>query len=853
MNTSTETELAALPLSGSNWELCLPNPVAVPEVVAAAFAEGGSIPARVPGCVHDDLLAAGLIPDPFLGDNEAACVWIGHQLWRYQAQLPPVLAERVDLVADGLDTVAELSVDGAVVGAARDQHRRFRFDVTSKVGAGGRLRIDFSPVYDRAAAVAAAVGPLPTTLDLPFPYVRKMTSNFGWDWGPAVVTAGIWKDIRLETWATARLAHVRPLVSLPDPASRLGVVDVAVEVERTPARTSQVLVCSVEVAGRRASLELPPGTDAATLALEVPDVDLWWPHSLGGQPLYPLIVSLCDRDGRQLDARRTQVGFRSIILKTEVDDIGRGFTFSVNGRDVFATGFNWIPNDTLVARVSEDDYRARLADARDAGAIMLRVWGGGIFEKDEFYNVADEFGLMVWQDFLFGNAGYPETDEFAAEVEAEVRDNIERLVSHPSLALWNGGNEALWGFEEWGWRDVLQGRPWGRRYYLDLLPRLVAELDPTRPYWPGSPASEPVEAGAGSGVAANDPDHGCFHSWVAWNQTDYRGYATSAPRFVSEFGWCAPAAHATLAEALGTDHLASPRDPVLEAHNKAADGPAKINRWLERHFSSPRDTDQWHYLAQILQARAVGFGVDHWRGCWPRTAGALIWQLNDCWPAVSWAAVDSAGRRKPLWHQAKAAFATVRGTVDFGALGPVLAVSNFGLAAWAGQARIRRVRADGLVCAQWRRQVRVEPGEVLRVDLPGALAHPAEAARELLIAEVAGGRQVLSFVPDKDFDYPPPAWSAEVRPLGEDCLVGITAQSLLRDLWLQADRLRADAAVDSGPVTLLPGETHQWRVRGAGALIDVAELRYPVLMSVGDVEAGRAGRGVASGDAVCDD
>jgi beta-mannosidase len=298
MDVSPDGAVARLSLSALDWELSLPSPDGVPEAVAAAFAGGATIPATVPGCVHDDLLAAGLIPDPFAGDNAPACLWIGRQLWRYEARLPAVSAERVDLAADGLDTIAELSLDGRVFGRTANQHRRYRFDLTGKTDGGGRLRVDFASVYQYAAEREAEVGALPTAFDLPFPYVRKMFSNFGWDWAPNVATAGIWKDIRLETWGVARLAHVRPLVSLPHPASRLGLVEVPVAIERTGPGSAETVVCTVEVGGRRVSRPLAPGTDSATLNVAVPYVDLWWPNGLGGQPLYPLSVTLARHDGR---------------------------------------------------------------------------------------------------------------------------------------------------------------------------------------------------------------------------------------------------------------------------------------------------------------------------------------------------------------------------------------------------------------------------------------------------------------------------------------------------------------------------------------------------------------------------
>ncbi|MDR1825974.1 MAG: hypothetical protein LBR27_11745 [Bifidobacteriaceae bacterium] len=857
----TSTALQTIPLGSRPWRLALAggqeaqakDPAhRVPSNVAAALAEG-PLPATVPGCVHDDLLRAGLIEDPYLGLNEAKQHWIGRQAWVYRTTLPTPKelaaaasgAERIDLVADGLDTLATISLNGAQVAKTANMHRGYRFDITEAAQAGGpsgaagaELSIAFASVYPYAAELAREVGPLPGVLDQPYAYVRKMACNFGWDWGPTVVTAGIWRDLRLEAWSGARLASVRPTVTvdlgnLVAPAQAAGRVEVRVVIERTLSGEGRPFKVRATVAGVSAEALVRPGAAGAAVTLELPQVDLWYPHHHGPQNLYELQVELIDAEAANAIGHWSrQIGFRAVELDTSLDQTGRAFTFKVNGRPIFARGFNWIPNDPLVSRVIRADYEARLADAVAAGADLIRVWGGGIYENEAFYETCDRLGLLVWQDFLFACSAYAETPACQAEIEAEARHNVERLMPHPSLVLWNGNNENIWGHEEWGWTDVIGDGPWGLTYYLDLLPRVVAEVDPTRPYWPGSPYS------GVPGVPVDAPDYGCHHSWEVWNRQDYPVYADDVPRFVSEFGWCGPATWRTMAEAIGPEEV-RPDGATFQAHNKAEAGPAKLDQGLAWHFREAKDAAGWYHLALVNQARAVQFGIDHWRSHWPRSAGAVVWQLNDCWPVASWAAVDVAGRRKPVWFAIREAFADRRAAL-VGQPGEwQLALSNLGSAAWQPSGVVRRVGFDGAVLASFEVAATVEPGTVTRLDLPAEVLATGDQARELVVADVDGGRTVVSSVPDAALDYPAPVYAVEVVAAGEGttgALVRVTAQTLVRDLLLQADRLGPGAASDRGPVTLLPGETAEWHLTGLDHLPLPTELAAPVLLSVAQAQ-----------------
>lgn len=731
--------------------------------------------------MHTDLLAAGAIPDPFLGRNETDLAWVGRRDWTYETELPPVDGhEQTDLVFDGLDTVAEILLDGQLLGRTGNMHRSYRFDVT---GMAGRLAVRFVSAYAEAEAVRGKLGERPAAYAEPYQYLRKMACSFGWDWGPTLVTAGIWRPVRIERWSTARIARVRPLVTVGEQG--LGVVELAVEVER--ARVEAPLRVEASVGGVRASASLD-GTEGV-VRLEVPDVGLWWPRGYGEQPLYDVELTLLHED-RPLDVWRRRVGFRTVELDRAADAHGTGFTLVVNGERLFARGVNWIPDDVFPSRITRERYRERLGQAAAAGVDLVRIWGGGIYESEDFYDACDELGLLVWQDFPFACAAYPEEQPLRGEVEAEARENVVRLMPHPSLVLWNGNNENLWGFRDWGWEARLAGDSWGEGYYLGVLPRVVAELDPTRPYTAGSPWSGSWEH------HPNDPAHGTHHSWEVWNREDYAEYRREVPRFVAEFGWQAPPAYATLARALPGEVLAADSPGVLH-HQKADDGNGKLRRGLERHFAFPEgDFDRWHYLMQVNQARAVAAGIEHWRSHWPVCAGTVVWQLNDCWPVTSWAAIDGDGREKPLYHELRRLYADRLLTLR----GRVLAVVNQTAEEWAGAVRLRRMSVAGTVIGEADVEFRAGRRAVAEVSVPREL--DPVGPKEFLVADADGLRAVHFPVADREIPYPQPEFDVSVAPGA----VTVTAHTLVRDLLLQADRLDPAARADRGLVTLLPGE-----------------------------------------------
>ncbi|MFC7843603.1 glycoside hydrolase family 2 protein [Streptomyces sp. NPDC057382] len=784
------------------------------------------VPATVPGCVHTDLLAAGLLEDPYLDSNEETQHWIGDSDWRYTTRLALVAspADRTEIVFDGLDTVAEVSLNGRLLARTRNMHRGHRIDLTGQSPGEHELSVVFRAARDHALAVRDQVGERPNVYDEPFQYIRKMACNFGWDWGPTLLTAGIWKDVRLERWSLARLGRVRPQVTVDQGT---GEVLVLVDLERAGDGDEDLLV-SARIGDVSTTVTVPAGELSARVRLSVPDVELWWPHDMGAQPLYDLAVRLADRDGEALDEWSRRVGFRTVEVRTTPDEHGTPFTFVVNGTEIFVRGVNWIPDDCFPSRITPDRLRARARQAVEANVNLLRVWGGGMYESDDFYSVCDELGILVWQDFLFACSAYPEEAPLWDEVAAEAEENVVRLMPHPSLVLWCGNNENIWGHEDWGWKEELGGRTWGRGYYTDLLPGIVAELDATRAYWPGSPYS------GSEHIHPNDPAHGATHIWRVWNELDYAEYRAYAPRFVAEFGFQGPPNWSTLTRAVHDDPLLPDSAGVL-AHQKADDGNGKLARGMASHLPEPRDTDDWHYLTQLNQARAVTFGLEHFRSLAPLCRGAIVWQLNDCWPVTSWAAIDGDGGRKPLWYAMRRAYAARLLTVQPRPGGLAVVAVNDGRDPWAGRVRLQRLSFDGTVLAEDSADASVAPGATVTLDLPADLVACGERTSEVLVAAFGTERALWFFAEDRELDLPCAAFSVAAAQRQDGVELTVTATGPVRGLVVQADRLDPEAEADDQVIDLLPGEARVVRIATDVPADDPRWVVAPVLRTVNDI------------------
>jgi beta-mannosidase len=835
---------------GGEWELTW---TAGPPGIAPAV-RTATIAAQVPGEVHTALLAAGLLSDPDVGWGELAQTWVGRSHWTYRRHFrwTPATGARTDLVAEGLDTIAHVFLNGHLVDTTRDQHLTYRWQVEHLLVPGDNLiEVRFAPAHDAALHHERIHGPLPSPYDEPYPHIRKMAANFGWDWGPHYLTAGIWRDIRLETY-TGRLDHIRPLVHLsPDH----DVAHIAVHA-RVQARTgATVRVDLVDPAGRPAATATATvtGPDLA-LDLRVEHPDLWWPTGLGAQPRYHLQVTLNDDsaagNGRVLDTATARIGLRSVRLDQTPDHLGTRWALVVNGQRIRVRGYNWIPADTLTSRATPQRMTALVDQAVAGNANLLRVWGGGHFATDEFLDACDERGLLVWHDFLFACAAYCEDEDMTQLVTAEAEQAVARMSSHPSLVLWCGGNETVLGWHHWGWADQLGTRGWGATYYLEVLPRVLARLDPTRPYLPNSPWS---------GDLHRDPSadtHGPSHLWNPWNDADYTHYRDHDPAFVAEMGWCGPPAWTTLERVLD-GQTPGPDSPLTRHHLRAIDGMHKLTRGLQPHLATPQAGSDWHYATQLLQARAVATGVQ-WLRSRERCGGVVVWQLNDCWPAISWSAIDYAGIEKPLWYALRRSFAPRLATIQPVAPGPThdptgdqgleLILVNDTATTWQPDVLIRRVGLDGREHARAHARPTCAPGEHTRVPIDPAIGLPTDPRAEMLVVDVHQTRTTWTYRPDRELTAPRPERRIALTLVDGHLHLEVSGLTVLRDVCVFADQLAAsldtaphELAVDNALVTLLPGESHIFRISRR----DGTEIRPNHLAALADAHTiGKAVRSV---------
>jgi beta-mannosidase len=838
---------------------------------------GKTVPAEVPGTTHTALLAAGLIPDPYLSDNEAALQWMWRTSWRYDltfAATPAGPGERIDLVFDGLDTVATVALNGVELGETFNMNRSYRFDAREALAAGAnKVTVDFGSALEYAFEREAVIGDRPRpqpsaelraeaarqglidgdpdeilakgrVYPQPFNAIRKMACSFGWDWGPDLQTAGIWKPVRLERWRIARFAAVRPLVTVEGDK---GVVTVHAIVERSGSPDAdEPLRVIARVGDHTAEASIAPGENKASFRLDVPNPELWWPAGHGEAHLHSLTVELHTED-ELLDTFARRIGFRTVT----VDQTGGRFTFVVNGRPIFVKGANWIPDDHLMTRITPERLERRIDQALGAHLNLLRIWGGGIYETDDFYDVCDERGVMVWQDFLMACAGYSEDEVLWAEVEAEARENVTRLAPHASLVLYNGSNENVWGWWDWGWREVAEYTgitDWGQRYYEELFPAVLAELDPTRPYTPSSPFStHPYQ----DDIHPNSPAQGTVHEWEVWNRKDYTHYRDYVPPFCSEFGFQGPATWATMQRALPPEAF-DQDSPIWLLHQKADDGNGKLNRGFEPHLPGSEDFEMWHWITSLNQARAIRFGIEHYRSWWPECAGSIVWQLNDCWPVTSWAAIDGDERLKPLYFALRAAYEprllTFQPRGADGGLDPAgevaLVAVNDTDEPWSETLTFTRLSLDGTELAVATAHLQVGARSAATLEVPAHVRTPQDAAREILTADagypgdVEHVRGVWTFAEDKDIAYEPEPFAASGIAVDGGYDVTVRATSFVRDLSLLADKVDPDAVVSDGLVTLLPGETHVFHVRSGARVESNRFTERGVLVSVNAIGLG---------------
>ena len=609
--------------------------------------------AHVPGTIHTDLFLNKQIQDPFDGNNEKQLQWIEEQYWVYQTKFSvskkELTAQNKEFVFYGLDTDASVYLNDSLVLEANNMFRTWRIPIQKLLREGSNtLRVEFESSVQKAKK-SAALSPfvLPGEEKV---YVRKAPYQFGWDWGPRFVTAGIWKNVAIRFWNSAQLESVSySQEELNNKVAQLKI--------KTTVKCVNGGIYSIEINNKKQTVSLKKGIQIVEIPYQINNPKKWWPNGLGKQNLYNFSIRI-RKKGKILDQKKLQIGLRTIELVQEKDSLGKSFYFKVNGRKVFMKGANYIPPESFMPKMTYKKYENLIETAVKSNMNMLRVWGGGVYENDAFYDLCDQKGILVWQDFMFACALFPGDEGFVSNVKQEVKDQVVRLQNHPSIALWCGNNEVDEGWKNWGWQKQYHYSKndsttiWNnyQRLFEKEIPAVLDSIvsKENNRYWPSSPS---IGWGKKESLTKGDS-----HYWgVWWGMEPLETYTEKVGRFMSEYGFQGMPDLKTFETFAKTSELNLTSESV-KAHQKHPTGFETIQTYMERDYKVPTSFEDYIYVSQLLQARGFKIAIEAHRSAMPYCMGSLYWQLNDCWPVTSWSSTDYYGRWKAAQYQIKRSF-----------------------------------------------------------------------------------------------------------------------------------------------------------------------------------------------------
>ncbi|RBL92712.1 beta-mannosidase [Chitinophaga flava] len=823
---------------------CFTKSIYAAEIVADTLVSGWEFsrvdegiwrPATVPGTVHTDLLALQLIPDPFVGTNEKAVQWVDKKDWQYRKRWKLTASDLqydvLELDFKGLDTYASVYVNGHLVLQSANMFVEQVVNVKQWLHEGeNELRVLFeSPIKHDMPQFLKDQVIYPAgndASDIPLSvYARKAPYHYGWDWGPRLVTAGIWKPVYLKKWNKAIIRDIWWQQQQLDAAK--AAINAVLTLETVTAGTySLKLSAALPGAGQQTITKvvtLQKGTNTIQVPVQIKQPKLWWPAGLGDPTRYTMSAQLVDKN-TVLATDQQLIGLRTIEVVNKPDSLGESFYVKVNGRAVFMKGANYIPQDNFLPRVSEKKYRQLFEDMQSSHFNMVRVWGGGVYEDDQFYALADASGILVWQDFMFACTLYPSDTAFLANVRQEAAYTIKRLRNHPSLALWCGNNEVAVAIKNWGWQSgyAYTDAQWASlqqgydQLFKELLPTVVKENDPGRFYFHSSPIS--------NWGKKEDFTKGDNHYWGVWHGMEwFEAFNTHIPRFMSEYGFQSFPEMATI------DSFATKADydifsNVMQAHQKSpAKGNTAIKTYMLHYYHAPKDFPSFVYLSQVLQAEGMKVAIEAHRRAMPYCMGTLYWQLNDCWPGPSWSGRDYYGRWKALQYYVKDAFTPllVSGLVENKQLGiwlvsdenkdqkgdlELIATNLSGHPLWQQTLKNITIKAN-------------TSNKVIAVDTAAILKgrNPAEVIcyAQLRIDNKIIKRNIFYFVPAKEMALEEPSVAVTFgKQPAQDNVVYMTvkAEKLARNVYLQLDDATPEERFEENYFDLLPGENKTIRI-----------------------------------------
>lgn len=798
------------------------------------------IEAIVPGSVMNDLLRNGELEDPFYRDNEENARKISEQDYQYSRNFTvdqELLAyDYIALISEGIDTISEIAINGVVIARTNNMHHSHEWNIRPYIRQGtNELTITlYSPIrYIEEQQAERPLWGIGESM-IGYPHLRKAHYMFGWDWGPQLPDMGIWRDLYIMAWNTARIEDV-----YFSQEHRSDAVIVSTDVSLILYR-QQSLSLEVRVTGPDGTVEAVGVVAAAShnrISMTIENPKIWWPSGFGSQPLYNVTVSIIDQTKTEnlFDSKEYTIGLRTITVRNEADKFGKSFEFVVNGVPIFAKGANYIPEDNVIVRVSREKTETLIKDCIEANFNMIRVWGGGYYPNKDFYELCDQYGLIVWQDHMFACSVYELTEEFRHSIAKEVTDNVKRLRHHASLGIWCGNNEVESAWIDWGWPD----NPKLKNDYLiifeEIFVRLMKELDPNTFYWPSSPSS------GGSFADPNNFNSGDVHYWSVWHGqkpfTEYRKYHF---RFCSEFGFQSFPSLKTIKS------FTLPEDRnifsyVMENHQKNGAANVRIMQYMSDTFLYPKDFDSLLYASQLLQAEAIKYGVEHWRRHLGRSMGALYWQLNDCWPVASWSSIDSYGRWKALHYYAKRFYAPVLLSIFEEQSDAEIHVTNETMDAiqvdvhWALRTNASIVLQEGTVSKQ------IEKMSTARLDSLSFLGVlNAENMRmtylecKLMVDGKVESSTTVLFTKPKHFKFINPGLTAEVYEDADRFVVRIEAAEGFAKA-VELDLEQADAKFSDNYFDLSVGDFRNITVLKSHLSVDLSQQQFEKQLKIRSV------------------
>ena len=765
-------------------------------------------PAKIPGTVHTDLLSNGEIEDPFYRLNEHDLQWIDKENWEYRTEFDlehdEYNNEQIVLEFLGLDTYSEVFLNEQLILKSDNMFRTYAVDVKKYVKKErNELRIVFSspikeglvkydsldfkiPVSNNDLAVIGKVdGEKQVSI-----FTRKAGYHFGWDWGPRLVSSGIWRPINLVTWSQFKIEDL--FVQQNNLTSETADIVAHVTIQASEPISDAEIELELNGVPIKTELQnLDSGINTLAIPFSIENPKRWWPNGMGDQHLYKVTANISSSSSKQSDSQSRVIGLREIELVQEADSIGSSFYFKVNGIPTFMKGANYIPQDVFLPRVGNTEYDHILSSAKTANMNMLRVWGGGIYENDKFYDKCDSLGLLVWQDFMFACAMFPGDSSFLENVRQEAIDNVKRLRNHTSIALWCGNNEVLSAWKNWGWeRNVIQEQSqevadkiW--KAYDDIfhkiLPEVVNEYDSSRFYWPSSPGSE-------FGKTEN-LEKGDAHYWMVWwGKEPFENYNEAIPRFMSEFGFQSFPNMPTI------NKYTQPEDhdiysEVMQSHQRSSIGNVTIDEYMKRYYRQPKDFESYIYASQLLQAHGIKVGIEAHRRNRERCMGSLYWQINDCWPVASWSSIDYYGNWKALHYQVKRSFETVILSFEEAAEELKVHIVSDSLSAFKAELELQAIDFSGNVVKTWKKDLVIKPNMSDHYLTLAKDELDIDKKQTILVGKLRIGSSVLTsevhnLLPFKDLALVDPELSYSVTESKNKFIIELKAENFAKSVYL---------------------------------------------------------------------